>query len=331
MVTPAGWSAATTSAAISCADVPARSGSRSWPRVIGRLARISRLQGPVVDWVVVGPVCLLAGARRGQLPGALGCLDPSKERLVPASCACISCRTKARGEVWPLVLWVAHSSREQGEAPAAGLLLFRGHPVWSWSAGARRAGVLVLQRDQPSLFRRRAGHRHPSLARGDGTTSRPGRGRRVRSASDGLEYLAALSSLDLPRVKRHIRCAKGWSVVQSVNWDLASGTQVRVYDKFTETRERTKRLDAGPAGGQLRLERHWRIPPSMRPTPYMLVGSPVRSTEFARRLTFEFARYFQPWALDRLVVSEPSAAYHHVRSASATPSSAGSATDRHDY
>ena len=91
--------------------------------MIGRLARISRLQGPVVDWVVVGPVCLLAGARRGQLPGALGCLDPSKERLVPASCACISCRTKARGEVWPLVLWVAHSSREQGEAPAAGLLL----------------------------------------------------------------------------------------------------------------------------------------------------------------------------------------------------------------
>jgi pimeloyl-ACP methyl ester carboxylesterase len=47
---PAGWAAATTSAAIQCADAPAAQGSRAWPRVIGQLERISRLQGRVQGW-----------------------------------------------------------------------------------------------------------------------------------------------------------------------------------------------------------------------------------------------------------------------------------------
>lgn len=53
--TPAGWNAATTSAAIQCADAGAARGSRAWPEVIGRLDRISRLQGRVNGWWLWGP------------------------------------------------------------------------------------------------------------------------------------------------------------------------------------------------------------------------------------------------------------------------------------
>jgi len=49
-VTPAGWAAVTTSAAIQCADAPADQSSRAWPQVIGRLERIGRLQGLVHGW-----------------------------------------------------------------------------------------------------------------------------------------------------------------------------------------------------------------------------------------------------------------------------------------
>jgi pimeloyl-ACP methyl ester carboxylesterase len=49
-LTPAGWAGVTTSAAISCADAPALRGVRAWPEVIGRLERISRLQGRVQGW-----------------------------------------------------------------------------------------------------------------------------------------------------------------------------------------------------------------------------------------------------------------------------------------
>jgi len=49
-VTPAGWAASTTSAAISCADAPAKQRLRAWPKVIGRLERMSRLQGRVQGW-----------------------------------------------------------------------------------------------------------------------------------------------------------------------------------------------------------------------------------------------------------------------------------------
>jgi len=49
-VTPAGWAASTTSAAISCADAPAKQSLRAWPKVIGRLERMSRLQGRVQGW-----------------------------------------------------------------------------------------------------------------------------------------------------------------------------------------------------------------------------------------------------------------------------------------
>jgi pimeloyl-ACP methyl ester carboxylesterase len=54
-LTTAGWAGATTSAAISCADAPAKLGSRSWPRVIGRLERGSRLQGRVLGWWLWAP------------------------------------------------------------------------------------------------------------------------------------------------------------------------------------------------------------------------------------------------------------------------------------
>ncbi len=49
-LSPAGWAGVTTSAAIACADAPARQSSRAWPRVIGRLERIGRLQGRVQGW-----------------------------------------------------------------------------------------------------------------------------------------------------------------------------------------------------------------------------------------------------------------------------------------
>lgn len=54
-LTPGGWSAATTSAAVSCADAPALRGSRSWPQVIRRLNRVSRLQGRVIGWWLWAP------------------------------------------------------------------------------------------------------------------------------------------------------------------------------------------------------------------------------------------------------------------------------------
>ena len=47
---PAGLAGATTSAAIACADAPARQSVRDWPQVIGRLERISPLQGRVQGW-----------------------------------------------------------------------------------------------------------------------------------------------------------------------------------------------------------------------------------------------------------------------------------------
>ncbi len=53
--TPAAFMGATTSAAISCADAPAHMGSRSWPRVIGRLTRVDRLSGALLGWWLWAP------------------------------------------------------------------------------------------------------------------------------------------------------------------------------------------------------------------------------------------------------------------------------------
>ena len=55
LVGPDGWAGATTSAAISCADAPARRGSRSWPRVIQRFTRVSRFYGPILGWWLWAP------------------------------------------------------------------------------------------------------------------------------------------------------------------------------------------------------------------------------------------------------------------------------------
>jgi pimeloyl-ACP methyl ester carboxylesterase len=55
LLTPAAFTGATTSAAISCADAPARQGSRDWPQVIGRLTRGSRLDGALLGWWLWAP------------------------------------------------------------------------------------------------------------------------------------------------------------------------------------------------------------------------------------------------------------------------------------
>ncbi|MDN5869161.1 MAG: alpha/beta hydrolase [Nitrococcus sp.] len=52
---PAGWAGALVSAAISCADAGAQQSSHAWPRVIGRLERISRLQGRILGWWLWAP------------------------------------------------------------------------------------------------------------------------------------------------------------------------------------------------------------------------------------------------------------------------------------
>lgn len=48
--TPAAFMGATMSAAISCADAPARVGPRRWPQVIGHLTRVDRLYGRLRGW-----------------------------------------------------------------------------------------------------------------------------------------------------------------------------------------------------------------------------------------------------------------------------------------
>jgi pimeloyl-ACP methyl ester carboxylesterase len=54
-LSPAAFGAATTSAAISCADAPARRRSHSWPRVIRRFDRVSHMQGPIAGWWLWAP------------------------------------------------------------------------------------------------------------------------------------------------------------------------------------------------------------------------------------------------------------------------------------
>jgi pimeloyl-ACP methyl ester carboxylesterase len=54
-LTPAVMAILTTSVAITCADAPAHRSPRSWPHVIGRLTRISRLYGPILGWFQWAP------------------------------------------------------------------------------------------------------------------------------------------------------------------------------------------------------------------------------------------------------------------------------------
>jgi pimeloyl-ACP methyl ester carboxylesterase len=53
--TPAAFAEATKSAAIQCLDGPARHSSLAWPKVIGHLTKISKLQGPILGWWVWAP------------------------------------------------------------------------------------------------------------------------------------------------------------------------------------------------------------------------------------------------------------------------------------
>jgi pimeloyl-ACP methyl ester carboxylesterase len=52
---PQGWAAATTSAAISCADAGARRALKDWPAMMQRFTRSSRMQGPVNGWWLWAP------------------------------------------------------------------------------------------------------------------------------------------------------------------------------------------------------------------------------------------------------------------------------------
>jgi len=47
---PAGWAAAPVSAAIQCADAPAKQSLQDWPRVLAQLERVGRLQGRAQGW-----------------------------------------------------------------------------------------------------------------------------------------------------------------------------------------------------------------------------------------------------------------------------------------
>ena len=64
---PASWGAAATTAAISCADAPAKRSLSAWPKVIRRFNDVSSLKG-LVGWAGWGPLRGVARSRRGQLP-----------------------------------------------------------------------------------------------------------------------------------------------------------------------------------------------------------------------------------------------------------------------
>jgi pimeloyl-ACP methyl ester carboxylesterase len=81
-LTPAGWAGATTSAAIQCADAPARSGSRRWPQVIGRLNRISRLQGRVQGWWLWAPCASWPVRGQDNYRGPWGASTPNPILLI---------------------------------------------------------------------------------------------------------------------------------------------------------------------------------------------------------------------------------------------------------
>ena len=54
-LSPQGMQASTTSAAISCADGPARLPSSAWPQAIGRFTDVGKLWGPVLGWSLWAP------------------------------------------------------------------------------------------------------------------------------------------------------------------------------------------------------------------------------------------------------------------------------------
>ncbi|MFN8182947.1 MAG: alpha/beta hydrolase [Candidatus Nanopelagicales bacterium] len=55
LLTPQGWTGVATSTAIQCADAAARQPLQAWPKVIDRLERVSRMQGPVNGWWLWAP------------------------------------------------------------------------------------------------------------------------------------------------------------------------------------------------------------------------------------------------------------------------------------
>lgn len=81
-LTPPGWAGATTSAAIQCADAPARRSLRSWPKVIGRLKGISRLQGQVQGWWEWAPCASWPVRGQDSFRGPWGAKTPNPIMLI---------------------------------------------------------------------------------------------------------------------------------------------------------------------------------------------------------------------------------------------------------
>ncbi len=82
LLSPAALSAATTSAAISCADAPALRSSREWPQVISRLNRVSRLQGRVQGWWLWAPCASWPVRGEDSYRGPWGASTPNPILLI---------------------------------------------------------------------------------------------------------------------------------------------------------------------------------------------------------------------------------------------------------
>jgi pimeloyl-ACP methyl ester carboxylesterase len=81
-LTPAGWSGAMTSAAISCADASARLKLGSWQRVIRRLNRVDRLQGRVMGWWLWAPCASWPVRGQDSYRGSWGASTPNPILLI---------------------------------------------------------------------------------------------------------------------------------------------------------------------------------------------------------------------------------------------------------
>lgn len=122
---------------------------------------------------------------------------------------------------------------------------------------------------------------------------------------DGLRFLAALDTLDLPSCKRVRTTAKGSSVRESVAWKNESGFVLRAYDKGYE---RSK--DGNVRGGVIRLEAQRRPRAGERLRPSQL-GASTLARYYGQRL--------EVFNLDQLVVTPPFEAYYVLQERIGTP------------
>jgi pimeloyl-ACP methyl ester carboxylesterase len=81
-LTPAGWAGIITTTAIQCADAPADRSSQAWPRVIGRLERISRLQGRIQGWWEWAPCASWPARGEDNYRGPWNAVTPNRILLI---------------------------------------------------------------------------------------------------------------------------------------------------------------------------------------------------------------------------------------------------------